>query len=234
MVDAPHCELTRRFALLTNVKIGFPLLYERSSAATILNRTLISSGVFLKQFTRERQNDSGFECRTMQFKETEMTYRRIAALLIAGLLVAGSAFAREKKLNRSELPAAVETALQLESQGTEVKHLSQENENGQIFYKAKMKVDGRSKEVLINANGDVLRAKEKVPIDRIPAEVRAEIEARAGFLGHIAEVDSITKNYRLVAYEARVEKPVFFVPGLAVVSSTVQVAADGKKLDHKE
>jgi hypothetical protein len=170
----------------------------------------------------------------MQLKETDMSYRRIFAVLMAGLLVAGSTFARGKKINRSELPAAVETALQLESHGAEVKHLSQENQNGQIFYKAKMKVDGRNKEVLINANGDVLRAKEKVPMDTLPAEVRAEIEARKGFLGHIAEVDSITKNYRLVAYEARIEKPVFFVPGLAVMSSTVQVPADGKRLDHKE
>jgi hypothetical protein len=163
-----------------------------------------------------------------------MICRRIFAVLMAGLLVAGSAFARGKKINRSELPAAVETALQLESQGGAVKHLSQENKNGQIFYKTKIKVDGRSKEVLINASGDVLRAREKVPMDRLPAEVRAELEAKAGFLGHIAEVDTISKNYRPVAYEARVERPVFFVPGMSVVSSTVQVAVDGKKLDHKE
>jgi hypothetical protein len=37
-----------------------------------------------------------------------------------------------------------------------------------------------------------------------------------------------------VAYEARVERPVFFVPGLSVISSTVQVAADGQTLHHKE
>jgi hypothetical protein len=170
----------------------------------------------------------------MQLKETEMTYRRIIALLITGLLVAGSAFARGKKINRSELPAAVERTLQLESQGAEVKHLSQENKNGQIYYKAKMKMDGRSKEVLINANGDVLKVKEKVSVDRLPTEVKAGIEAKAGFLGHIAEVESITKNDRLVAYEARVERPVFFVPGVSVVSSIVQVGPDGKNLDHKE
>jgi hypothetical protein len=70
-----------------------------------------------------------------------MSYRRSFAILMAGLLVAGSAFARGKKINRSELPAAVERTLQLNSQGAAVKHLSQENENGQIYYKAKMKVD---------------------------------------------------------------------------------------------
>jgi hypothetical protein len=167
-------------------------------------------------------------------KETEMSYRRIFAIVMAGLLVTGSAFARGKKINRSELPAAVERTLQLKSQGAVVKHLSQENENGQIYYKAKMKVDSRSKDVLINANGDVLRVGEQVPVDRLPAEVKAGIKAKAGFLGRIAEVESITKNDRLVAYEARVEKPLWVVNGVVMMPSKVQVGPDGKKLDHKE
>jgi hypothetical protein len=112
--------------------------------------------------------------------------------------------------------------------------LSQENENGQIYYKAKMKVDKRSKDVLIDANGDVLRVGEQVPVDRLPAEVKAGIKAKAGFLGRIAEVESITKNDRLVAYEARVEKPIWIVNGLVMMPSKVQVGPDGKKLDHKE
>jgi hypothetical protein len=163
-----------------------------------------------------------------------MMHRRIIAVLTTGLLVAGNAFAWGRKIDRSELPAAVETSLRLESEGAEVRHLSQIDENGQILYMAKMNVHGHSKEVLIRADGGVLRAKERVPLDTLPAEVRAELEARVGFLGHIAEVDSITNNYRLVAYEARVDNPVFFVPNLAMVSSTVQVAVDGRKLDHKE
>jgi hypothetical protein len=68
----------------------------------------------------------------------------------------------------------------------------------------------------------------------VPSPGDLERGHRAGFLGHIAEVKSITINDRLVAYQARVERPVFFVPGMSVISSTVQVAADGKKLDHKE
>ena len=37
-----------------------------------------------------------------------MSYRWIFAVLVAGLFVAGSAFARGKKIDRSELPPAVE------------------------------------------------------------------------------------------------------------------------------
>jgi len=169
-----------------------------------------------------------------EIKETEMSCRRIFAVLMAGLLVAGSAFAGGKKIKRSELPPVVERTLQLASQRAEVKHLSLENKNGQIYYKANMKVDGHSKEVFINPNGDVLRVKEDFPVDRLPAKVKAGIEAKAGFLGHIAEVESITKNDRLVAYEARVERPIFFVPGVSVVNSTVQVGPNGNILDHKE
>lgn len=57
-----------------------------------------------------------------------------------GLLVNGYAFARERKINRSELPPAVEKTLQSETQRARVKRLSQEDENGQIYYRVKMRV----------------------------------------------------------------------------------------------
>jgi hypothetical protein len=44
-------------------------------------------------------------------------HRRIFAVLTTGLLVAGNAFAWGRKIDRSELPAAVETSLRLESEG---------------------------------------------------------------------------------------------------------------------
>jgi hypothetical protein len=156
-----------------------------------------------------------------------MTYRRMITILITGLLVTGSGFARGKKINRSELPPAVERTFQSETQGATVKRLSQEDRRGQIYYEAKMSVDGHSKDVLIDANGDVLRVKEQVAVGRLPADVKAGLKAKAGFLGRIAKVESITKKDKLVAYEAEVEKPVFFVPGVTVIKSKVQVDPDG-------
>jgi hypothetical protein len=166
----------------------------------------------------------------MQLKETEMSYRRIFAVLMAGLLITGSAFARGRKIERSELPAAVERTLQSESQGAAVKGLSIEND-GQIHYKAKLKVDGHSKEVLINPNGDVLMVKEQVPVKALPPEVKAGLKAKAGFFGfagRIDKVESITRNGRLEGYEARVDTPVPFVAGMSSQSHTVRVDPDGK------
>ena len=64
--------------------------------------------------------------------------------------------------------------------------------------------------------------------------VKAGIKAKAGFLGRVASVESIQKRDKVVAYEAELEKPVFFVPGATVTKSKVQVDPDGKPLKHKE
>jgi hypothetical protein len=159
-----------------------------------------------------------------------MSYRRIFAVLVAGLFVAGSAFARGKKIERSELPAAVEKALQSQSQGATIKRVSLENNHGQIYYEAKMKVDGHSKEVLINPDGDVLMVKEQVPVNSIPPEVKARLKAKAGFFGPIGRIDkveTITKNGRLEGYEARVDTPVPFVTGMSSASHIVRVDPQG-------
>lgn len=98
-------------------------------------------------------------------------------------------------------------------------------------------MDGHSKDVLIDANADVLKVKEQVPVDRLPADVKAGIKRKARFLDRIAKVESITKKDQLVAYEARIEKPIFFFlggPGVFMLPSTVQVGPDGKPLDNKE
>jgi hypothetical protein len=159
-----------------------------------------------------------------------MTYRQIIALLIAGLLVGGSASARGKKIDRSELPAAVEQALQLHSPGATIKRLSLENNHGQIFYEAKMKVNGHSKEVLINPSGQVLMVKEQVPVSSLPPEVKAGLKAKAGFLGPVGRIDrveTITREGRLEGYEARVDTPVPFVTGMSSASHIVRVDPHG-------
>jgi hypothetical protein len=166
---------------------------------------------------------------------TEMTYRWIIALLTTGSLVTGSAFARSRKINRWEAPPAVEKILQSETQGATVKRLSEEDQNGRTYYKAELAVDGHEKTLFINAAGDVENVREQVALNSLPADVRAGLKARAGFLGRIAKVESITKNGELVAYEARVERPRYSYPSTVVITnSRVQVGADGKRLDHKE
>jgi len=155
------------------------------------------------------------------------TKRKISILLIAGLAAAGTATAQdqEKKIKRSDLPAAVEKTVAAQSAGATIKGFSQEKENGQIFYEAEMIVNGHTKDVLIDSNGAVVEVEEEVALDALSPEVKAGLLAKAG-KGKITAVDTIKKHDKLVAYEAKVNTN--------GKKSEVQVGPDGKPLDHEE
>jgi len=151
---------------------------------------------------------------------------RTAILIIAiSVCLTGSALAQEKKLTRSQLPAAVQATVDAQSQGATVKGFSEEKEKGQIFYEAEMTVNGHSKDVLIDAKGGVVEVEEEVALDSLPAAVREGLQAKAAG-GKLGRVESLTKQGKLVAYEAVVRTN--------GKKSEVQVGPDGKPLDHEE
>lgn len=155
------------------------------------------------------------------------TKTKISILLIGGLTAAGMAAAQEqeKKIKRSDLPAAVEKTVAAESAGATIKGFSQEKENGVIFYEAEMTVNGHTKVVLIDATGAVVEVEEQVVLDSLSAEVKAGLLAKAG-KGKITAVETIKKHDKLVAYEAKVNTN--------GKKSEVQVGPDGKPLGHEE
>jgi len=154
-----------------------------------------------------------------------MKTSREICVLVVSLMVVGSAFAQEKKIKRSELPAAVEKTVVEQSKGATIRGFSEEKENGQTTYEAEMLVDGHTKDVQMDSNGVVREIEEQVDLQTMSAEVKAGLEAKAG-KGKITKVESITKKDKLVAYEAQV-----VTDGK---KSEVQVGPDGKPLDHEE
>ena len=152
---------------------------------------------------------------------------KISILVITGLAVAGMAAAQEpeKKIRRSDLPAAVQKTVAAESAGATVKGFSQEKENGQTFYEAEMIVNGHTKDMLIDATGAVVEVEEQVALDALSPEVKAGLLAKAG-KGKISAVETIKKHGKLMAYEAKVNTN--------GKKSEVQVGPDGKPLDHEE
>src|SRR5262245_32809679 len=111
--------------------------------------------------------------------------------LITGcfLACAGGSFAQEKKIKRADLPPAVEKT---ESAGETIKGVSLEKEKGETFYEAEMMVNGHSKDVTMDASGNVVEVEEEVAFDKLPTEVKAGLEAKAGN-GKIGKVESLTK-----------------------------------------
>ena len=154
-----------------------------------------------------------------------MKTNHLVALVAIGLLLAGTAFAQERKIKRSDLPPAVEKTVAAQSVGATIRGFSAEKEKGQTLYEAEMMVNGHSKDVLIAADGTVVEVEEHVALDSLSAEVKAGLQAKAG-KGKILKVESLTKKGKLVAYEAEVKTD--------GKKSEVQVGPDGKPLDHEE
>lgn len=155
-----------------------------------------------------------------------MSISRVVGLAVfASLFLTLPALTQEKKIKRSDLPPAVEKAVAAQSQGANIRGFSQEKENGQTFYEAALMVNGHSKDVLMDTNGQIVEVEEQIATDSLSPAVRDGLQAKAG-KGKLVKVEFLTKNGKLVAYEAQV-----VTDGKR---SEVQVGPDGKPLDHEE
>jgi hypothetical protein len=145
--------------------------------------------------------------------------------VVAALSLTTIALAQEKKIDRKDLPPAVEKTVEAQSQGATIKGFSQEKENGQLDYEAEMTVNGHSKDVLIDPQGEVVEVEEQVPLESLPLAVKEVLQTKAG-AGKILKVESLTKHDKLVAYEAVVQT--------GGKKKEIQVGPDGEKLAHEE
>jgi hypothetical protein len=80
--------------------------------------------------------------------------------------------------------------------------------------------------VEVDANGAILAIEEQVAIDSLSDKVKAGLGARAAER-KILKVESLTKNGKLVAYEAKVQSA-------SGKKSEIQVGPDGEPLEHEQ
>jgi len=102
-------------------------------------------------------------------------------LLAAFTLVflATPAASEERKIKRSDLPAAVQAAVTAQSKGSTVRGFAEERENGQTYYEAELEVSGHSKDVLMDPQGNVVEVEEEVAMDALPSAVREGLQTKA-------------------------------------------------------
>jgi len=134
-------------------------------------------------------------------------------------------YAAEKAVSRAELPAAVQKTAQEQSKGATIRRFVKDNEDGQLEYEMEMVANGHSKDVSIAPDGRLLEVEEQVALSQLPAKVEGSLQGKAG-KGVITKVESITKNGKLVAYEAQVR-----TNGR---HSEIQVGPGGETLSHEE
>lgn len=144
--------------------------------------------------------------------------------VVAGLILAAPAGAREKRVKLDELPPAVKATVVEASKGLKLKGLTQEKKNGEILYEAELEVDGHIRDVIIDSNGVIVLVEEEVPWESLPEAVRAAIEKGADG-GKILHVESMTRNNVLESYEGHVRK------GWRKIE--IRVDPDGNRIEAK-
>lgn len=151
------------------------------------------------------------------------THRISLATAVAGLLLtAPLLLAQDKKITHDQLPAAVQHAMDTETRGSSVKGYATEVENGKRSYEAETIKNGHSRDVSFNPDGSLAEVEEEVAFDQLPANVQQALKAKAHGM-QIRKVESLTKQDKLVAYEATTAR-----------GSEIQVGPGGEKLNHEE
>jgi hypothetical protein len=133
--------------------------------------------------------------------------------------------AQEKRLKKSDLPAAVQKVADQQSQGATVRGYARETEDGKLQYEVSLTVDGHTKDIAIAPDGTINEIEEQVFLDNLPSSIRDALQKKAA-PGRIVKVESLTKRDQLVAYEAQI------ITGSK--KSEIQVGPDGGKLTHPE
>jgi hypothetical protein len=152
-----------------------------------------------------------------------MNNRKVAIIFCAVGLCATTR-AGDKKIKRSDLPPAVEATVSAQS-GASLRGFSMEKENGKTLYEAEMMVNGHSKDILMDSEGEIVEVEEEVAMAELTSDVKTGLLAKAG-TAKIVKIESIVKKGQLVAYEAQVVK--------GARKSEIQVGPDGKTLRKAE
>jgi len=144
----------------------------------------------------------------------------------------------EKAVKMKDLPEAVRKTVQEQSKGATLRGLAKEVEDGKTFYEAELKVNGHNKDVLIDPSGTVVEIEEEVAVSALPPDVKATIQKNAG-KGKIKNVESITKNNTLEAYEAHVttgskKSAIKVDPTGKLISAEKEQAEKGEKGERED
>ena len=129
---------------------------------------------------------------------------RTLTMLLAILALGGAAQAQEKKgkgLQLKDLPAAVQTTVQANLKGGEIKNISKEKENGVEQYEVETMLNGKTRDFDVDSKGTLLVVEEGTTVDAIPAAAKAGILKKVGD-GKLGTIETFVKPGQAMMYEA--------------------------------
>jgi hypothetical protein len=120
-------------------------------------------------------------------------------ITICSLLLASGAIA-ESKVKMENLPPAVQKAAKEQSKNATLVGLSKEVEGGKTVYEVETKVNGKTRDLLLDQGGAVIEIEEEVDLNSLPVAAKQAIEQKiAG--NKLKKVEAVTKGSS-VSYEA--------------------------------
>ena len=149
-----------------------------------------------------------------------MAKRAVLPIIVFAVIASVGASGADKKVQLKDVPAPVQKAIQQQTTGATMVGLSEEREAGKVFYEVETKVNGRTRDLLLDSTGVVVELEEEVALDSVPAAVRTAFAAA----GRVRKVEAVTKG-TTVTYEAEVE--------VAGKVSEVIVDANGRAVSKK-
>jgi uncharacterized membrane protein YkoI len=129
------------------------------------------------------------------------------SLILLTVLALGAAISVEKgetKIPLKDLPEAVRKTVAEQSRNATLVGISKEVEGDKTFYEVELKVNGKGRDVLIDAAGAVVELEEEIDMASVPAAARSAL-TKLSTGGKITKVEVLTKGGK-TTYEAAIEK----------------------------
>ena len=132
---------------------------------------------------------------------------RLIAGIAFGLVIAAGVYAKEKKIKQSEMPPAVQQTAEQQSagEGNAVTGYTVNKAEGGTLYTMDLVADGLARKTVIAADGTLVSVQQEMAWDKVPADVQTDFTNVSG-KGKLGPVSSITKDGKIVTYEAKLEK----------------------------
>jgi len=131
--------------------------------------------------------------------DPEHSMNILTNLTMGVLVLAGGALA-ESKVKMEDLPLAVQKTAKGQSKNATLAGLSKEVEGGKTVYEIETKVNGKSRDVVVDAMGAVIEVEEEVEMSSLPVAAQEAIRQKIGG-GKLKKIEAVTKG-STVSYEA--------------------------------
>ena len=110
----------------------------------------------------------------------------------------------ETKVKLQDLPAAVQEAVKVNSKGATVRGFSKEIKDGRALYEVELRVKGLTRDLTLDAQGNVVADEQQTTLQDIPAAARAAIE-KAATGGKLTLVEKVIEGSSIF-YEGHITK----------------------------